>query len=295
MVSLEWYRTFKAVYETGSLTAAAKKLFISQPNVSQHISALETHVGKTLFERKYKVVPTEFAKIIYNQIIEPLDKLEAVDATFKRVCLGKNRPAINIGFPMEYVYLLGKENINTLNAMVISIIGSPEVLQKKLENGEIDFMLTTDKLQNKKMTSEVVLKDDLILVGSHSVDTRLFDGFIQAKDNENIKDWLLQQNWYAYDYQLGNIKNFWTEHFRKNPLIVPQAVIPDMQTLLQGISKGNAISVMSRSLVDCWISEGKIKVIWEGYTPISQPLYLAYNPGTTSTFLIDKAKDLLLK
>ena len=52
MVNLEWYRTFKAVYQTGSLTAASKALFISQPNVSQHLSALEAHVGKQLFERK---------------------------------------------------------------------------------------------------------------------------------------------------------------------------------------------------------------------------------------------------
>jgi DNA-binding transcriptional LysR family regulator len=31
MVNLEWYRTFKAIYKTGTLTEAADTLFISQP------------------------------------------------------------------------------------------------------------------------------------------------------------------------------------------------------------------------------------------------------------------------
>lgn len=72
MVNLEWYRTFKAVYETGSLTAAAKVLFITQPNVSQHISALEAHIGKTLFERRHRIIPTDYAKIIFAQIVGQL-------------------------------------------------------------------------------------------------------------------------------------------------------------------------------------------------------------------------------
>ena len=31
MVNLEWFRTFKAIYETGTLTGAAESLYISQP------------------------------------------------------------------------------------------------------------------------------------------------------------------------------------------------------------------------------------------------------------------------
>lgn len=42
MVNLEWYRTFKAIYKTGTLTGAADALFISQPGVSLHLSSLES-------------------------------------------------------------------------------------------------------------------------------------------------------------------------------------------------------------------------------------------------------------
>ena len=63
MVNLEWYRTFKAVYKTGTLTSAAEELFISQPGVSLHLSSLENYVGYKLFDRTgRKMVPPKKEK-----------------------------------------------------------------------------------------------------------------------------------------------------------------------------------------------------------------------------------------
>jgi DNA-binding transcriptional LysR family regulator len=85
MVNLEWYRTFKAVYKTGTLTSAAEVLFISQPGVSLHLSSLENYVGYKLFDRTArKMVPTEKGKVLYNFIIEALTKLEEAEKNFQR-------------------------------------------------------------------------------------------------------------------------------------------------------------------------------------------------------------------
>ena len=51
MVNLEWYRTFKAIYQQDNLTKAVRYLMISQPNVSVHLAALENYIGGLLFER----------------------------------------------------------------------------------------------------------------------------------------------------------------------------------------------------------------------------------------------------
>lgn len=58
--NLEWLRTFKAIYETGTLSTVAQELFISQPDLSLHLNSLEAYTGTKLFDRlARKMVPTE--------------------------------------------------------------------------------------------------------------------------------------------------------------------------------------------------------------------------------------------
>ncbi|WP_321936680.1 LysR family transcriptional regulator [Paraburkholderia sp. J8-2] len=47
----EWYRSFLQVLESGSLSAAARALGITQPTVGRHVDSLEGALGLTLFTR----------------------------------------------------------------------------------------------------------------------------------------------------------------------------------------------------------------------------------------------------
>lgn len=56
------YRSFLAVLEAGSLSAAARNLGLSQPTVGRHVSALETILGLHLFTRSQGgLLPTDTA------------------------------------------------------------------------------------------------------------------------------------------------------------------------------------------------------------------------------------------
>lgn len=64
MDDIDWtlYRSFLAVAETGSLSAAARKLNLSQPTLGRHVTELETALATTLFTRIAKgLAPTEAA------------------------------------------------------------------------------------------------------------------------------------------------------------------------------------------------------------------------------------------
>ena len=50
-LDLNQLRTFLAVYRTGSFTAAARLLGLSQPTVTMQIRALERQLGRPLYER----------------------------------------------------------------------------------------------------------------------------------------------------------------------------------------------------------------------------------------------------
>lgn len=56
------YRSMLAVVREGSLSAAARRLGVTQPTLGRHIDALERHLGRALFRRdRSGLVPTEAA------------------------------------------------------------------------------------------------------------------------------------------------------------------------------------------------------------------------------------------
>jgi len=63
------WRSFGAVVEHGSLSAAARALNLSQPTLGRHIEALEQALGTTLFERTLTgFKPTETALRLYEPV-----------------------------------------------------------------------------------------------------------------------------------------------------------------------------------------------------------------------------------
>ena len=102
MINLEWLRTFSAIYECKNITEASNKLNMTQPGVSKHLSALESHIGKKLFERTTrKLAPTEYGKFLYSQINNPLSELEKVEY-YSGQRAKKQRSAITIGCTTDF-------------------------------------------------------------------------------------------------------------------------------------------------------------------------------------------------
>jgi len=272
MVNLEWYRTFKAVYETGSLTAASKALFISQPNVSQHLSSLEANVGKTLFERKPRIVPTDYGKLFYTQVVEPLEKLEKVEANFNAACLKKQQPIIRLGAIQEYFQAVLSEKITAINANLIVSFGRTKELLTRLNKGTLDFVVATKLPDYKNLVFEPVRQETFIIAGSKDIDTTEFDNYVSDEDWENAEAWLLSQPWIAYTTDLAVIRRFWQKNFYKRPVIKPYCVIPDMNIILQSLKHCAALTVAPDYLLD-----DDLKIIWSGHVPTDNTLYLAYD------------------
>ena len=69
--SPDWslWRSFGAVVDAGSLSAAARKLGLSQPTLGRHIEALEADLGFPLFERTLRGLrPTDTALRLYEPV-----------------------------------------------------------------------------------------------------------------------------------------------------------------------------------------------------------------------------------
>src|SRR6478752_1294264 len=170
MVNLEWYRTFKTVYKTGTLTGAAEVLFISQPGVSLHISSLENYVGYKLFDRTgRKMIPTERGKVLYNFIIEALAKLEEAEKNFQK-STEKNTPTISIGMCFETFQITLEEHISSLPFNVIIQFGEYHEMIDKLEKGILDIIITPQKIETIGLVYEEFSTESIVLIGGNEFD-----------------------------------------------------------------------------------------------------------------------------
>ena len=82
---LKHLRAFIQTARSGSVSAAAEKLFLSQPSVSQQIRLLEDGLGRTLFERHGPQIQLSPAGKALLEMARPLvDRLDALPDDFAR-------------------------------------------------------------------------------------------------------------------------------------------------------------------------------------------------------------------
>ena len=68
-MNLRQIEIFKAVMETGSVTAASERVHISQPAASKHLKLLEESIGLPLFERTgNRLIPSPEARALHEQV-----------------------------------------------------------------------------------------------------------------------------------------------------------------------------------------------------------------------------------
>lgn len=84
MQNIRQVEVFKAVMECGSVSEAARRLNVSQPSVSKHLSLLESRVGLSLFLRTgNRLIPNSEAVALHRQIEQVYSGLARLDGFMK--------------------------------------------------------------------------------------------------------------------------------------------------------------------------------------------------------------------
>jgi LysR family transcriptional regulator, benzoate and cis,cis-muconate-responsive activator of ben and cat genes len=99
---------FVAVFEQGSISAAARHCLVAQPSVSAALLQLENELNCSLFIRLPKgVKPTEEGERLYSQASQIISQLQAVKASF-------SKPPKRMQFRLGLVKALGVERMSQL-------------------------------------------------------------------------------------------------------------------------------------------------------------------------------------
>jgi DNA-binding transcriptional LysR family regulator len=73
-------QAFRLFMESGTVTAAAERLHVTQPAMSKMLAALEADLNLVLFEReKKRLVPTDDARLLYREVKRLLSSVTAIE------------------------------------------------------------------------------------------------------------------------------------------------------------------------------------------------------------------------
>lgn len=295
MVNLEWYRTFKAVYKSGTLTGAAEVLFISQPGVSLHLSSLENYVGYKLFDRTgRKMVPTERGKVLYNFIIEAMTKLEEAEKNFQR-STEKHTPTISVGMCFETFQITLEQYIATLPFNVIIQFGEYPEMVENLEKGILDIIITPQMVPKSSIDYQPFSSETIVLVGGNETDVQAFHTLEETADFEAVESWLKQQKWYGTTGDMEHLRRFWQLNFNKYPDFRPNYIVPNLNSIVRCLSSGQGLAVIPDFLCKKDIDSGQIKMIWQGKVPLTNTLHFATRKKTIYADEIALIKEIFMK
>ncbi|TGN26328.1 LysR family transcriptional regulator [Empedobacter tilapiae] len=291
--NLEWLRTFKAIYETGTLSAAAQELFISQPGVSLHLNSLEAYTGTKLFDRlARKMVPTEKGKIFYNYIIDPLKKLENGEQHFHKRSQNE-RITISVGMCFETFQYTLEEHIAELPFNLIIKFGEYPQMQHDLDNGLLDLIITPKKGTQQNILYESFSKERIVLIAGNKTDTSEIEQLIDTSEIKQVADLLKQQLWYSTAADMTHLRDFWTNNFGEHPDFSPNYIVPNISSIIRCLSDNSGFSIVPDFLCSDALINNKIKIVWKGLNPVENTLYFGTRKKTMYQQEINQLENLL--
>lgn len=161
---------FVAIAETGSFTAAAERVSLTQSTVSQQIKALEEELGEALFVRGGRGARlTDAGEHLLPRARIILDALDEIASAFKvlgrpargRLRVGAASMATAYLFaPLYERFIATHPNIQLL---VRSTTTTEETI-RQVVSGEIDVGFIAVPASNNSLVVEVVATDEVVLV-----------------------------------------------------------------------------------------------------------------------------------
>ena len=253
---LNLIKIFLTVAESGTLSAASKKLFISQPAITNSIKKLETYLNGSLFVRTSRGVKiTPEGQQFYNYCKKSLDNLEEgflvfaefADLKAGEIRLGSSSTIIrNMLIPF-----LASFSEKYPNVKIAITDGLSTDLTKYLLKGDIDLAIMSMPIDNDKLF-------DTIKINSTT------DCFIAGEKYANLKGVTLNKN-ELKNYPLilqkkpSNNRDYFEDMCHKNELYLTAKLETSSFWLINDfVASGMGIGYTIKDFIDRDLSSGRV-------------------------------------
>lgn len=167
MATLKQLQTFLAVAEYKKMSDAAKHLYLSQPTVSQTITALEEEYGVPLFQRgpkELKITPS--GQLLLSAAQEIIAIHKNLEQSMKHTRLF--RP-LRVGATITIGNTILSPLITRLNKQypdidVSVLINNTQAIEHGMLHNELDIALAEGRIVREEILTEPVISDHLELI-----------------------------------------------------------------------------------------------------------------------------------
>ena len=168
-MTIRHLKVFIAVAETGKMSAAAEKLYLSQPSVSQAIRELESHYQVLLFERlSKKLFITEAGKRLYSYakpVVTQFDLIEENMAQEARIQQLRISGTITVGSSL-LPYFIRDLKEACPETLLYSYVNNTRIIEKKILDMELDVAIVEGRIRHPDLVSTPLVHDMLVLACS---------------------------------------------------------------------------------------------------------------------------------
>jgi len=284
-----------AVWQTGSITQAARSINLTQPTVSAHLKALEERVGVRLFDRTGRVVtPTAAGRRFYGYCKQILRLRSELERDISQL-LDSSSGTLEIGgsnIPGQYILpgLIGKFKRIYPDVQVSLKIGDTASIVSLVQAGTIELGVVGGLIEKKGLIFEPCFNDRLAFVFPSDYTE------LQALDSICVKD-LSSQNLILREKGSGTrlaaeiaLQNAGFDIRRLNVV----AEMGSTEAIMQAVKAGVGCAILSLRAVQDELRAGAMKSIPITGFSTKRLFYIVWHGKRSLSPLSLRFKDFLL-
>jgi DNA-binding transcriptional LysR family regulator len=271
---------FMTVVESGGFSAAAQKLYMSQPSVSNHVRNLEQSLQTTLIDRSGpRIRPTAEGEVLVEYARRVFMLTEEAVAAIREVS-GVQTGRLEVGGTTTVgTYLLPRllarfrDRHRGIECDIV--VGNNGQIVKRLLDGELGVAIVAGQPGAPQLKTETVLDERLLLVAApdHELAKQQLDGtgraHVTPADLASERFLLREPGSQTRDLQEAALIGWDLDDMAKADMWGPE-------TIKQSVAAGLGISLISEHAIDAEVRDGRLMVLEVDPPLRSRPVVVAY-------------------
>ena len=271
-MTIRHLQIFVAVADCGKMRAAAERLHISQPSVSQAVRELESYYNIKLFERlSQRIYITETGKKLLPYARHIIDSFETVEGVINDTSAGnviRVGGSVSVGTRLLPPMIKSLEN-EVPDVDVCVIVDNTAAIEGKIQRSELDIAVVEGIVRSDELVKKDIYDDELVLVVGPEHELFNHPGI---KLKELTKHALISRE--SGSVERNQFEQFLLEHDIK---MKNKWSCSNTETIKKAVLNGEGIAILSRMVIEKEIAAGEVRVLNVENTRMKRKIKLIYH------------------